>query len=1035
MHILLPPWLAHGRREDGARRPGGAPARAPIFSADIQPLGERLATAGQDSAVCVWSLPALARLAVQQPAAAGGGSGGGGVFGGDTAPDGAHLAKVTGHSAAVNCVRWSPRGDLFASGGDDAVVLICEKGEGGGRSAAFGGGGEDWRVRKPLRGHTADVTDVCWSPDGERIASASVDNTIGVWSVRGESLVVMLRGHTGLVKGICWDPVGRFLASQSDDRSCMVWRTSDWGMETKMTESFANAVFTANANVYFQRCSWSPCGTQLLTTNGVKLPNADVAPMFTRQTGFRESVDLVGHPKPVVSTRFSPRLYRKEKSGAANGGGSVQKGEKGQPYTCLALGSKDGTISVWQALAKRPFVCLKDVFHHDCIDLSWGSDGYQLVACSSDGEVIYVRFSPEELGTVVPYDEERQLLADMWRKFGGAGDGDALVETPVQLAMENSHRVPPHASNGSSKGAQMPRNGEAMPVLAPAPAPASAYTPAAVPAPPAPVSVGAPGQAPGSAVDRQPVGLVSRAPTSAMAVAPTPPATAGLLASQREGRARSGKRRIIPAAVSTSGHASERGSLLNSNSIPAPADVPMYVPTESVPAGPDAPSALKRPRAGAVTNGFPAAGAAAAAAATAAIQPVAQVREAIGVALPPPPLYKPSVVGLSMTLLPNDAAAGGGASRCRAIDSQYPPTMLEAREQHGSSRGGGFMVSCTRGGSVQWRDYYPLSSPIALLAGVAEKFAAVGTTDGMLTLYSAASGRRLTPSIALDSAPHLLEAYVFPLDPSREGTGTGCTDEHWYVLVVTRSGLCSVFDVRHKKLVCARSAAPLLSRPVGAKGSAAESDDTTNRAEVYRSISKGRVTSQGEPLLILSDSHAFSYSRDWCSWLRIADDSVPNSEFNRGVASSATRVGIVRSLQASAASSGRAPTLSGMGDLRRAAVETLAHLETLLESSVALSSPEDYRYYLTNYASKLATAADDDVENSDRRLRELCDSLLRVGAKSREDCLVLGMDCRSLLRDVVLSVVSSKTSMQRLVSEYMASLTELDSRTALDKMS
>lgn len=991
MHILMPVWLAHSapggvRRQAGAGGAGAAggddcdrAAAAPMFSVDIQPHGERLATAGQDASVNIWSLSVLQRLAAAEAR-----NGGGGVVAEKAPrpadlqpPPGAHLARITGHSRSCNCVRWSPNGSLLASGGDDSTVLIYERGGAEVRSKAFGGGEEDWLVRKPLRGHNGDVTDVCWSPDGERLASASIDNTIGIWSVRLGQLVTLLKGHTALVKGVAWDPVGRFIASQSDDRTTIVWRTSDWGVEKRLSEPFAGAVYNANSNVYFQRCSWSPCGSQLLTTNGLKEPQCDIAPMFTRASSFKDFIDLVGHRQPVVSTKFSARLYRRQQAamlsgeGAANGNGNVSPTTAASlPYTCMSLGSKDGWVTVWKAGATRPFVVFREVFDHDVIDVSWGSDGYTFVACSSNGKVLYVSFTSEELGDVVPYEEERQLLADVWRKFGGINGASALVETPTQLTMEKTRRLSSHAAPSPHvrKQENTPA-GNSFQHKSPADAARQQQQPL-------PVTVSA-----------------AVLPTSAQAVEPTPPANPALLASQREGKGKSGKRRIIPAAVGSDG-----GSLPNSQ--PSPFEVPP-------------PSAPKRGRHDPGTS-------VGAAGTPQPFAPPVEVKTGrnanaagnpSGFVPPPPPLYKPSVIGLSMMLLPSEK---GGAAVARAIDTQSPPTLLEAKEQHGNSRASGHMVSCSRGEKILWRDYYPLLSPVALLAGSAEKFVAVGTADGMLYLYSATSGRRLLPPIALDSAPHLLEAHT--------------DGERWFALVVSRSGLCSVYDVKAKKLVCARSAAPLLARPVDPKGEVPETEDSATRAETYRSISMGRVTNQGEPLLIFSDSHAFFYSRDLCSWLRVADDTAPNSEFTRGTGDVPARAGLLRSLQASAASSRRAPTLSGMGDLRRSAVETLTHLETMLESSIALSSPEDYRYYLANYATKLATAAEDDVEGSDQRLRELCESLLCFGAKRTEDLLVLGMNSRSLLNDVVLPIVAEQTVMQRLVNEFLESLDASEKR-------
>ena len=114
-------------------------------------------------------------------------------------------------------------------------------------------------------------------------------------------------------------------------------------------------------------------------------------------------------------------------------------------------------------------------------------------------------------------------------------------------------------------------------------------------------------------------------------------------------------------------------------------------------------------------------------------------------------------------------------------------------------------------------------------------------------------------------------------------------------------------------------------------------------------------------------------------------------------------------------------TLSGMGDLRRAAVESLAHLESLMESAVVLGSASDYRYYLSNYATRISAAVNDDVESCTLRLRELCDSLL-VDDEHGNGMRILGMSGRDLLRDTVLPLISENRNMQRIVTEYIETL-------------
>ena len=92
---------------------------------------------------------------------------------------------------------------------------------------------ESWKLCQTLKGHSADVSDLAWSPLGDHLATTSVDNTAQVWAVGSEGMVgssllapwqmaAQLRGHTGYVKGVTWDPVGKFLATQSDDKSVIV---------------------------------------------------------------------------------------------------------------------------------------------------------------------------------------------------------------------------------------------------------------------------------------------------------------------------------------------------------------------------------------------------------------------------------------------------------------------------------------------------------------------------------------------------------------------------------------------------------------------------------------------------------------------------------------------------------------------------------------------------------------------------------------------------------------------------------------------
>ncbi|MFN5264984.1 MAG: WD40 repeat domain-containing protein, partial [Pseudanabaena sp.] len=75
---------------------------------------------------------------------------------------------------------------------------------------------------KTLNGHSAEVTSVCFSPDGKSIVSASEDSTIQFWSGDG-TLLRTFNGHQGPVRSVCFSPNGKILVSSGEDHKIIMW--------------------------------------------------------------------------------------------------------------------------------------------------------------------------------------------------------------------------------------------------------------------------------------------------------------------------------------------------------------------------------------------------------------------------------------------------------------------------------------------------------------------------------------------------------------------------------------------------------------------------------------------------------------------------------------------------------------------------------------------------------------------------------------------------------------------------------------------
>ena len=199
-----------------------------------------------------------------------------------------------------------------------------------------------YTVNKVLNSHLSEIWTVKFSPNGDWLASGSVDSTYKIWNKETGSIILNIKQPSGITS-LDFSPDSNYLVTASYDSKVRIWKLPEGVLEKELI-GHVGTVWSVNFSADGKTIA--SCGEDAT----IKIWNAPTGQII--QT-------LQGHTRNIWDVKFSP------------------------DGTKLASGSFDKTIRIWNVSDGKLLQMLTN--HNEAIvAIAFSHDGQKLISTSDD---------------------------------------------------------------------------------------------------------------------------------------------------------------------------------------------------------------------------------------------------------------------------------------------------------------------------------------------------------------------------------------------------------------------------------------------------------------------------------------------------------------------------------------------------------------------------------------------------------------------------------------------------------------------------